>query len=265
VPVDWVTVPEEPLLGHLEAAVRSGAGAMLVGPAGVGKTSLARTAVANLAADFARVVTVTGAAAASAVPFAAFGDLIDVADTGKTATVLRAARESLGDGVLLFVDDAHALDTLSAALVHQLAVSGAARLILVVDSDESMPDGLSTLVRDDLVAQIELLPADYDARLLDEQVGAFVAGLPSAASAVLEYLAVAEPLPVAALTELAGADAVSTAISAGPRHVPPIPCSRERREIDWTPTGNDGSAPTSSRSCPPQPASSGGCGARHLR
>ncbi len=214
-PVDWVTVPEEPLLGHLEAAVRSGAGAMLVGPAGVGKTSLARAAVADLAADFTRVVTVTGTAAASAIPFAAFGDLIDVADTGKTAAVLRAARESLGDGVLLFVDDAHALDKLSAALVHQLAVSGAARLILVVDSDESMPDGLSTLVRDDLVAQIEVLPTDYDARLLDEQVGAFVAGLPSAASAVLEYLAVAEPLPVAALTELAGADAVSTATSAG--------------------------------------------------
>ena len=214
-PVDWVTVPEEPLLGHLEAAVRSGAGAMLVGPAGVGKTSLARAAVANLAADFARVVTVTGTAAASAIPFAAFGDLIDVADTGKTAAVLRAARESLGDGVLLFVDDAHALDKLSAALVHQLAVSGAARLILVVDSDESMPDGLSTLVRDDLVTQIDVLPTDYDARLLDEQVGAFVAGLPAAASAVLEYLAVSEPLPVAALTELAGADAVSTATSAG--------------------------------------------------
>ena len=147
-PVDWVTVPEEPLLGHLEAAVRSGAGAMLVGPAGVGKTSLARAAVANLAADFTRVVTITGTAAASAVPFAAFGDLIEVVDTGKTAAVLRAARESFGDGVLLLVDDAHALDKLSAALVHQLAVSGAARLILVVDSDESMPDGLSTLVRD---------------------------------------------------------------------------------------------------------------------
>ncbi|HEY6573552.1 MAG TPA: ATP-binding protein, partial [Mycobacterium sp.] len=214
-PVDWVTVPEEPLLGHLEAAVRSGAGAMLVGPAGVGKTSLARTAVANLAADFARVVTVTGTAAASAVPFAAFRDLIEVADAGKTAAVLRAARESIGDGVLLFVDDANALDKLSAALVHQLAVSGAARLILVVDSDESMPDGLSTLVRDGLVAQIHVVPTDYDARLLDEQVGAFVAGLPAAASAVLEYLAISEPLPVAALTELVGADAVSAATSAG--------------------------------------------------
>ena len=65
-PVDWVTVPEEPLLGHLEAAVRSGAGAMLVGPAGVGKTSLARAAAADLAADFTRVISVTASAAVCA-------------------------------------------------------------------------------------------------------------------------------------------------------------------------------------------------------
>jgi tetratricopeptide (TPR) repeat protein len=203
------------LLGQLEAAVRSRAGAMLVGPAGVGKTSLARAAVANLAGEFARVATVTGTVAGSAVPFAAFGGLIQVADTGKTAAVLRAARDSIGEGVLLFVDDAHALDRLSAALVYQLAVSGAARLILVADSDESMPDGLSTLVRDHLVAQIDVLPTGYDARQLDEQVGAFVTGLPESASAVLEFLAVSEPLSVATLADLAGADAVPTAISAG--------------------------------------------------
>jgi tetratricopeptide (TPR) repeat protein len=188
---------------------------MLVGPAGVGKTSLARAAIANLAGEFTRVATVTGTVAGSAVPFAAFGGLIQVADTGKTAAVLRAARESIGEGVLLFVDDAHALDRLSAALVYQLAVSGAARLILVVDSDESMPDGLSALVRDRLVAQIDVLPTGYDARLLDEQVGAFVTGLPEPASAVLEFLVVSEPLSVAVLADLAGADAVSMATSAG--------------------------------------------------
>jgi tetratricopeptide (TPR) repeat protein len=210
-----VTAPEEPLLGQLEAAFRSRAGAMLVGPAGVGKTSLARAAVANLAGEFARVATVTGTVAGSAVPFAAFGGLIQVADTGKTAAVLRAARDSIGEGVLLFVDDAHALDRLSAALVYQLAVSGAARLILVADSDESMPDGLSTLVRDHLVAKIDVLPTGYDARQLDEQVGAFVTGLPESASAVLEFLAVSEPLSVATLADLAGADAVPTATSAG--------------------------------------------------
>ena len=203
------------MLGQLQAAVRGRAGAMLVGPAGVGKTSLARAAVASLAGEFTRVATVTGTVAGSAVPFAAFGDLIEIADTGKTAAVLRAARESIGDGVLLFVDDAHALDKLSAALVYQLAVSGAARLILAADSDESMPDGLATLVRDQLVARIDVLPIGYDARALDEQVSAFVAGLPESASTVLEFVAVYEPLSVAVLAELTGADAVSAAAAAG--------------------------------------------------
>jgi hypothetical protein len=210
-----VTAPEEPLLGQLEAAVRSRAGVMLVGPAGVGKTSLARAAVANLAGEFGRVVTVTGTVAGSEVPFGAFGDLIEIDGAGKTAEVLRAARESIGEGVLLFVDDAHALDRLSAALVYQLGVGGAARLILAVDPDESMPDGMSALVRDQLVTQINVLPSGYDARTLDEQVSAFVAGLPEPASAVLQFVAIYEPLSVALLTDLAGAEAVSTAAAAG--------------------------------------------------
>ncbi|WP_029115931.1 ATP-binding protein [Mycobacterium sp. URHB0044] len=214
-PVEWVTAPEEPLLGRLEAAVRNRAGAMLIGPAGVGKTSLARTAVARLSGEFARVATVTGSVCDSAVPFAAFGGLIEVPDTGKTAAVLRAARESLGEDLLLLVDDAHALDKLSAALLHQLAISGAARLIVVVDSDESIPDGLAALVRDDLVDRIDVLPTGYDARLLEEQVSYFVAELPGQASSVLEFVAVCEPLSVAALSDLVGADAVAAAASAG--------------------------------------------------
>ncbi len=214
-PVDWVTVPDQPLVGELEAAVRIRAGAMLVGPAGTGKTSLARAALANLAGDFSRVATVTGTVAGTAVPFAAFDGLIDVSDTGKTATVLREARESLGEGVLLLVDDAHALDKLSAALVYQLAVSRAARVLLTVDSDQSRPEGLSALIRDDLVTQIDVLPTGYDARRLGEQVGEFVTGLPEAAATVLEFLAVEEPLTLEVLAGLAGADAVATAESSG--------------------------------------------------
>ena len=92
-PVEWVTAPEEPLLGQLEAAVRSRAGAMLVGPAGVGKTSLARAAVANLAGEFGRVATVTGTVAGSAVPFAAFGDLIEISVTDQGIGLSEKDRE----------------------------------------------------------------------------------------------------------------------------------------------------------------------------
>jgi replication-associated recombination protein RarA len=103
---------------------------VLIGPAGVGKTTLARAAASRLSPRFGRVDWVTATAPTAAVPFAAFGHLIDVGDTGKTAEVLRVARESLGDGRLLVVDDAHLLDRLSAALVYQLAVSGVVTLVV---------------------------------------------------------------------------------------------------------------------------------------
>lgn len=113
-----MTAPAEPALDLLEAGLRGGAGAVLIGPAGVGKTSLARMATQR----FDSAGWVTGTASAAAVPFAAFRRLIDVPDTGKTAAILREARESLADGRLLVVDDAHLLDKLSATLVYQLAV-----------------------------------------------------------------------------------------------------------------------------------------------
>ena len=103
---------------------------------------------------------------APAVPFAAFSHLIEVPDTGKTAAVLRAARESLGDGRLLIVDDAHLLDKLSAALVYQLAVSRAVRLI-VTSRRRSAPEAIAALWRDDLLARIDVAPPGHDDSRLD--------------------------------------------------------------------------------------------------
>jgi hypothetical protein len=147
-----VTASHEPALELLETGVRDRAGVVLIGSAGVGKTWLARTAADRFASQFARVDWVT--ATAPAVPFSAFSHLIDVPSTGKTAAVLRDARESLGDGRLLVVDDAHLLDKLSAALVYQLAVSGAAKLIVTVAPNGFVAEEISALWRDDLLAQI---------------------------------------------------------------------------------------------------------------
>ena len=94
---------------------------------------------------------VTATAPAAAIPFAAFRHLIDVPDTGKTAEVLRSAREALGDGRLLVIDDAHLLDRLSAALVYQLAVSGTASLIVTVAPNGPGLDEISALWDDDLL------------------------------------------------------------------------------------------------------------------
>ena len=191
--------------------MREHGGAVLVGPVGSGKTTAARAASARLAGPSAWV---TGTVSDKAIPFAALRGLIEVPDEGKTAAVLRAARESVADGLLLVVDDAHLLDNLSATLVYQLAVSGAARLIVTVDADEGVPDSIRALQLDNLLPRIELTASPSEHTRLDASVGEFVSSLPAEARAALEYLAVEDPMPLADLSALAG-DSVRAAEDAG--------------------------------------------------
>ena len=214
-PIEWVTSPPGPALDSIEAGLQKRSGAALIGPAGVGKSTLARAAVDRLRAAYTRVDWVTATAPMAAVPFAAFARLIDIPETGKTADVLRSARESLGDGRLLVIDDAHLLDPLSAALVYQLAVSAAATLILTVAPHGVMADGVPALWDDGLVERIELEPAGHDDRRLAVAVDEFIAGLPRDAHRVLEYFAVDDPLALDELEALAGGEAVDSALASG--------------------------------------------------
>ncbi len=195
--------------------MRERRGAVVIGPAGVGKTTLARAAAARLGTRFDRVDWITATAPMQAVPFAAFDHLIAIPEKGKTAEVLRYARETLGDGRLLVVDDAHQLDKLSAALVYQLAVGGTASLIVTVAHSGQVGDEVSALWRDDLLARIDLQPPGHDDSRIASLVEQFVAGLPAAAHRVLEFLAVDDPLPLDEICALTGRAAVGEAEAAG--------------------------------------------------
>lgn len=137
-------------------------GIVLSGAAGVGKTRLARDAVAACGPRSARRPWIVGTASARSVPLGAFADI--ASDFGPDP--LRRVREVIdaliGDRrqgtVVIGVDDAHLLDDLSAFTVHQLVTRRLATVILTVRSGESAPDAVTAIWKDRHLTRLELQP-----------------------------------------------------------------------------------------------------------
>ncbi|MDX3382325.1 LuxR C-terminal-related transcriptional regulator [Streptomyces niveiscabiei] len=91
------------------------------------------------------------------LPFAAFAHLLP-----EDVTLHRAV-ELLAPVSLLLVDDAHLLDDASAALVHQLAVQGRTRLLVVTQDGAPAPTPITRLWADELLPRLVLGPLPYDA------------------------------------------------------------------------------------------------------
>jgi energy-coupling factor transporter ATP-binding protein EcfA2 len=219
VPIRWKVPQHEAALERLNDALGTGRGAVVLGPDGCGKSTLARLAAESYGRSHPSTVArwVTGTPTERAVPFGAFSHLVAISDLGKPAALLRAARASLGGGgdLLLVVDDAHELDVLSATLVYQLALAGAARMVVTGRGPDfsAAPEAIAALWTDGLLDRIDVeapggttTPAEVDA---------FIAELPPPARAVLDYLAVEEPLSLTDLTALAGEGAVDAAEDVG--------------------------------------------------
>ncbi len=170
-------------------ATRAGAerarGIILSGAAGVGKTRVAREAVAGCGARSTRRHWIVGTASARSVPLGAFVDI--ASDFGPDP--LRRVREVIdgliGDArtgeVVVGVDDAHLLDDLSAFTVHQLVTRRLATVILTIRSGESPPDAITAIWKDQHLERLELQPlsppeiADLVEHVLDGPVDSFSA------------------------------------------------------------------------------------------
>ncbi|MEU3841054.1 LuxR family transcriptional regulator [Streptomyces sp. NPDC028635] len=137
-------------------------GLVVTGGAGCGKTRLAAEAVRS--AGCARIAGTPGA---RQPPYAAFAPLIPGA-----ASPHEAMRRLAGVRQLL-VDDAQWLDEASAALVHQLAVHGRTRLLVLLTDGHPVPAPVARLWTGDLLPRLALapLPAEDTATLLASGAG----------------------------------------------------------------------------------------------
>ncbi|MEU0943566.1 LuxR C-terminal-related transcriptional regulator [Streptomyces canus] len=159
----WPFTGREDELELVRRSVAGGRQGMVVtGPAGRGKTRLVTEAVRGT--DCARVA---GTPETRGLPFAAFAHLLP-----ETVSLHRAV-QLLSSVRLLLVDDAHLLDDVSAALVHQLAVHGRTRLLVVATDGARVPGAITRLWTGELLPRLVLepLPREGTAQLLAAGAG----------------------------------------------------------------------------------------------
>ncbi|MBF0689059.1 MAG: AAA family ATPase [Cellulomonas sp.] len=149
-------------LRDVAAAARPGAAGILVaGPAGVGKTRLARESLAELARRGTRVVWAVGSEATRPVPFGAFAGLVDVPPADAAPAVARMIDRLARPGpFVLAVDDAHLLDDLSAVVLHRVVLRGIAPAVVTVREPAAAPDVVTSLWKDELLPRLDLDPLD---------------------------------------------------------------------------------------------------------
>ncbi|CAJ1585851.1 helix-turn-helix transcriptional regulator [[Mycobacterium] wendilense] len=138
------------------------AGVLVAGPAGVGKTRLARELLSQAAAAGTQTDWIVGTASARPIPLGAFTATIGEHVNDPNPSVRRVitallARQRQGR-VVIGVDDAHLLDGFSAHVVHQIAQSRQARLVVTVRTGAGEPDAVRALWKDGLLARLDLEP-----------------------------------------------------------------------------------------------------------
>jgi len=173
----WPLVGREQELERVSELLHGGAcgGVVFAGAAGVGKTRLAREALAAARAMGFTGDWAVGTRSAASIPFGALSHLLPPGRDASSehldmlrATVGHLARRADGRRLVLAVDDAHLLDDGSATLVRHLAEVSDTFLIVTVRSGEPTPDGIVALWKDELAERVEVgpLPAPDIDRLL---------------------------------------------------------------------------------------------------
>jgi DNA-binding NarL/FixJ family response regulator len=153
--------------------------AVIVAPAGVGKSRLAREVYAVAQTEDAPTLWAQATASSATIPLGALAGLVpdDVRSDDPLELVrgtVAAVRERHDERrLLLVVDDAQLLDPTSATLVLQLASTSEVFVLATIRSREPTPDAVDSLWKDGGALRIELGAISDDAieRLVEAGVG----------------------------------------------------------------------------------------------
>jgi ATP/maltotriose-dependent transcriptional regulator MalT len=158
-----------PLVGRTEElellrmirSSRPASSAVIGGPAGVGKSRLARAALEEAATEGWATLTIRGSAGYAAVPLGPLRTVLRIPGSDSLADLTSSVERELlalraGKGLLVLADDCQSLDDASAGLLHQLAGGDDFVTIVTARSDSRLPAALVDLWKDDLAERIEL-------------------------------------------------------------------------------------------------------------
>jgi DNA-binding CsgD family transcriptional regulator len=141
---------------------RDGSGIVLSGPAGVGKTRLAREAAVRAQRHGHRIHTISATASAQSIPLGAFTEFAATAGSDPllriSAIVDAIAGPPAPTQPVVTVDDAHLLDHQSTLVVQQLITQRRARVILTIRHGETVPDAVRALWKDELLPLLQVQP-----------------------------------------------------------------------------------------------------------
>jgi DNA-binding CsgD family transcriptional regulator len=185
----WPLVGRSREIALLRDAIAGRRGAVITGPAGVGKTALATVGLEFASEEGMAVAAVAGTESGRPFAFGAFASLLPrglkpgTAGPEFHAELLRQYTrelldEACGRPLLVFVDDAHLLDDGSAMLVHQLSQTGSATILTCVRASGRTlgpaSDPMVLLWKDHSALRIELGPLGEEA--VDELLLAVLGG-----------------------------------------------------------------------------------------
>jgi DNA-binding CsgD family transcriptional regulator len=139
---------------------------VVCGTAGVGKSRIAREALAAAISRGCEGRLVVGTSSARALPLGAFTAWVQ-SDAVGTVQLVSGVIDALtaaagGRKVVVVVDDVHLLDELSLFVVQQVVQRGAATVVLTMRDDDPIPAAVQEIWRDDRCDRLELEPLCVD-------------------------------------------------------------------------------------------------------